>query len=88
MRMTYKVKKGDTLWSVAKKLLGDGSKYREIVKLNNLKDTTIFPDMVLKIPTSEASKLNYEEIGKAFVKAVNDVDSVDSVNKLYKLIGV
>lgn len=35
---TYKVKKGDTLWAIAKKELNDGSKYKEIAKLNNIKN--------------------------------------------------
>lgn len=30
------VKQGDTLWAIAKKELGDGSKYTELAKLNNL----------------------------------------------------
>jgi len=30
----YVVKSGDTLWSIAKNLLGDGSKYREIIEQN------------------------------------------------------
>lgn len=85
--MTYTVKKGDTLWSVAKKLLGDGNKYREIVKLNSLKDTTIYPDMVLKIPNNSHSKLNYEEIGRAYVKALNEIENLKSFNTLCDTVG-
>lgn len=84
---TYTVKKGDTLWSIAKKLLGDGNRYKEIQKANGLKDTVIYPNTVLKIPNSNTSKFSYEEIGKAFEKALNDVDKLDSVNKLYSLMG-
>lgn len=32
--VTYKVKRGDTLWAIAKKYLGSGSKYPTIVKAN------------------------------------------------------
>lgn len=32
----YTVQSGDTLWSIAKKYLGDGSKFRELAKLNNI----------------------------------------------------
>lgn len=35
---THKVMKGDTLWSIAKKYLGDGSKYPQLAKLNNIKN--------------------------------------------------
>ena len=33
---TITVKAGDTLWNLCKKHLGDGSKYKEVAKLNNL----------------------------------------------------
>ena len=48
--ITYTVQKGDTLWSIADKLLKDGSKWRLIKELNNLKSDVIFPNQVLKIP--------------------------------------
>lgn len=35
---TYTVKKGDTLWAIAKKELGDGQKYKDLAKLNNISD--------------------------------------------------
>ena len=34
----YIVKKGDTLWNICKKELGDGSKYKEIAELNKLEN--------------------------------------------------
>lgn len=80
----YTVKSGDTLWSIAKRFLGDGNRYREIQKLNGLKDTVIQAGRVLKIP---AKSVNYSEIGKAFEKALNDVDALPSVQKLYEMIG-
>lgn len=33
---SYTVQKGDTLWNICKKELGDGSKYQEIAKKNNI----------------------------------------------------
>ena len=85
--MTYKVQKGDTLWSIAKKLLGDGNRYKEIQKVNNLKDTIIYPGTVLQIPSSQPSKPTYEQIGRALEQALKDVDELPSVNKLFSLIG-
>lgn len=41
---------GDTLWNIAKKYLGNGSRYPEIVKLNALKSNVIYSGMKLKIP--------------------------------------
>nr|DAI96721.1 MAG TPA: tail assembly protein [Caudoviricetes sp.] len=47
---TYTVKKGDTLWSIAKKLLGDGAKCWNLAKLNNIKNPNlIYVGQVLKI---------------------------------------
>ena len=45
------VKKGDTLWDIAKKYLGSGARYTEIVKLNSLKTSVIIVGQKLKIPT-------------------------------------
>jgi LysM repeat protein len=83
----YTVKPGDTLWGIAKKYLGDGNKYKEILKANGLKDTVIRSGMVLNIPSGVNNSTSYEDIGKAFEKALNDVDNLQSVKNLYKLIG-
>lgn len=51
---SYIVKKGDCLWNIAKKYLGDGSRYTEIYELNKDKITNpnlIYPDQVLTLPT-------------------------------------
>lgn len=47
---TIEVKKGDTLWEIAEKYLGSGSRYREIMSLNSLTSVTIHPGLVLNIP--------------------------------------
>lgn len=83
----YTVKNGDTLWNIAKKFLGDGSKYKEIQKTNNLKDTVIRSGMVLNIPSGANNSSNYDKIGRAFEKAMKDVDNLSSVQNLYKLLG-
>ena len=47
---TYQVKKGDTLWNIAKKELGAGNKYQDIAKLNNLSNPNlIYPGQILKL---------------------------------------
>lgn len=38
---TYTVKEGDTLWAIAKKQLGDGSKYIDLAKINNISNPNI-----------------------------------------------
>lgn len=47
---TYTVKKGDSLWAIAQRYLGNGSKYTEIKALNGLSSDTIYPNQTLKIP--------------------------------------
>ena len=47
---TYTVQKGDTLWNIAKKHLGDGAKYTTLAKLNNIGDPNkISVGQVLKL---------------------------------------
>ncbi len=48
--ISYKVVKNDTLWDIAEKYLGNGTRYKEIKILNNLKSDTIFPEQILKLP--------------------------------------
>ncbi|MFF5993470.1 LysM peptidoglycan-binding domain-containing protein [Lysinibacillus sp. KU-BSD001] len=38
---THTVKEGETLWAIAKRHLGDGSKYTELAKLNNLSNPNL-----------------------------------------------
>jgi len=50
---TYKVVKGDSLWLIAKKFYGDGSKYKKIKEANKSKlkcGNVIFSGQVLTIP--------------------------------------
>lgn len=47
---TYTVKRGDTLWKIARKQLGKAQRYKEIMTLNGLKSDLIKPGQVLKIP--------------------------------------
>lgn len=46
----HTVVKGDTLWDIANKYLGNGSRYPEIKELNNLKSNVIYSGWKLKIP--------------------------------------
>ena len=46
----HTVVKGDTLWDIAAKYLGNGARYPEIKTLNELKSNTIYSGWKLKIP--------------------------------------
>lgn len=50
---TYTLVAGDTLWKIAQKMLGNGNRWREIQKLNNITDaqlTRLQIGMVVKLP--------------------------------------
>lgn len=47
---TYVVQEDDTLWLIAKKLLGNGNRWPEIANLNGIKGTIIYAGQKLKIP--------------------------------------
>ncbi len=49
-KRVHTVQKGDSLWSIAKKYLGNGGRYPEIVKLNGLKSTILRVGLKLTIP--------------------------------------
>lgn len=54
---TYKVVKGDSLWKIAKKFYGDGSKWKDIFELNKniVKNAnSIKPGQVLKLPAKKS----------------------------------
>lgn len=45
----HKVKSGDTLWAIAKKELGDGSRYQEIADLNGISNPNVIsPGQVIR----------------------------------------
>ena len=46
----YTVKAGDSLWSIAASKLGNGARYKEIMKFNNMTSSTIRPGQVIYIP--------------------------------------
>lgn len=47
---TYTVRTGDSLWAIAARMLGSGSRYAEIKQLNGLKSDLIQPGQVLRLP--------------------------------------
>ena len=51
---TYTVKSGDSLWAIAKRILGDGSRWQEIYNANvnviGKNPNLIYPGQVLRIP--------------------------------------
>ena len=52
----YTVRPGDSLWGIAQNLLGDGSRYQEIMDLNGLTSIIIQPGQKLRIPGIDGEK--------------------------------
>jgi len=48
---SYTVQPGDTIWSIAKRALGDGGRYTEIMRLNEMDSPAqLLPGMVVRLP--------------------------------------
>lgn len=55
MAENYKIKKGDTLWDIAKRIYGDGRRYKELAEFNNIANPNmIIAGKTLQIPSNEA----------------------------------
>ena len=66
---TYTVKKGDSLWKIAKECLGNGAKYTEIATLNNIKGNFIYAGQILKLPTKMANNDKVKVGDKVILKS-------------------
>ena len=49
----YTVKQGDSLWSIAERMLGNGFRFEELRRMNGLKGYTIYPGQTLLLPGSD-----------------------------------
>lgn len=55
---TYKIKKGDTLWSIAKRVYGDGSKYKELAEMNGISNPNkIYAGATLSLPGDNKTEI-------------------------------
>lgn len=52
----YIVERGDSLWNISKKLLGNAQKYEDIQAINNLTNDTIYAGQQLDIPNKSKQK--------------------------------
>lgn len=64
--INYVVKRGDTLWAIASKYLGSGTKYPQIAQENNIKNPNlIYPGQVFKITTGDETSSTVKEAGSS-----------------------
>lgn len=68
--INYTVKKGDTLWAIAKQYLGSGTKYPQIASENNIKNPNlIYPGQVFKITVGGAVTTTVTEVEETVKQA-------------------
>jgi len=68
--INYTVKKGDTLWAIAKQYLGSGTKYPQIAQENNIKNPNlIYPGQVFKITVGGAVTTTVSEVEETVKQA-------------------
>lgn len=73
---TYIVQKGDTLWAIAQRMLGAGDRYKEIMQLSGLTDTTISPGQVLIIKKGTNTNAAPAEMPKeCYGDAIAEIDA-------------
>lgn len=85
--MIYTIKKGDTLSKIAKQF---GTTVTDIQKANSsiIKDVNkIQVGCTITIPTKTTTTMNnYADIGRLVVLALKEIENLDSVKKLKKLV--
>lgn len=55
---TYKIKKGDTLWSIAKRVYGDGRRYKELAEMNGISNPNkIYAGATLSLPGESKTEI-------------------------------
>lgn len=64
----YEVKQGDTLWKIAQEQLGDGNRYREIMELNGMTGTEIFPGDLLRLPGASGETPSVPETSPSYTE--------------------
>ena len=73
----YTIKPGDSLWKIANRC---GATVDDIVKLNNLDSTIIYPGQIIKLSEPCAAKQNYEEYETYIVKRG---DTLYSISRMF-----
>ena len=85
---TYTVKKGDCLWSIARKFYGNGSLYTRLAAANpSIKNTNlIYPGQVLTIPAVDNLPAAKTSVPKSVKIASATQTTLDRANKKYQFL--
>lgn len=83
----YKVVKGDSLWKISEKYLGDGSRYQELLSLNKNKGTDfelIHPGQIIILPDEVKNAKNgfdSQKLQKSIAKAQSIINLIPKVEE-------
>ena len=74
--VAYTVKRGDSLWKIAERLLGDGARYTDLVELNrdrlSGRPDFIVPGTVLRVPRDDAPSAEDERTSEGYLVRTGD----------------
>ena len=80
---TYKVKSGDSFWSIAEKFYGSGARFNDVAKANpSVKSTDLSIGTVLTIPLDKPKTAT---VSPSSAPALSTSSTVDSSQKTYKV---
>lgn len=84
----YEVRRGDSLWKIADRYLGAGSRYREIMELNGLTSDRLLPGMQLKIPGEAYREYTVKRGDSLWKIAQNQLGSGTRYTEIMELNGL
>ena len=81
--VTHSVKKGESLWSIARDYYGNGSMWGAIYQYNELKKETVYTGQKLKVPMANTGDT---ELKSAFTKCMSAIEALPEYKELNKLL--
>ena len=79
MATEHKVVKGDTLWGIAAKYLGSGSRYKELATLNGIKNPDLrYVGQIIKLVDDGGGSSSTTPSNKPAIKQFGELSNVDN----------
>lgn len=81
----YRIQQGDSFWSIANKMLGDGNKYKDILNANNLTEkSVIYPGQILNIPDNNLNNTPNNISNNPLQYTVQSGDTLSKIAQSHK----